>query len=95
MAYGPVNVPGGAGADLEGVMEAVKQAQAAAAAAQKAASDAAAAAKNLEESIKNGEIAISSKPVFPVVDADIENPESGEAWILTGTAGNEEEETNG
>lgn len=41
----------------------------------------------LMESIRNGELVIASKPVFPIVDTDIENPKPGEAWISTGGAG--------
>ena len=48
--YGPVNVPGAAGVDLEEITNAVK----------------------------------TWKAAFPVVAADPENPEQGDAWILTG-----------
>ena len=41
-----------------------------------------AAIEKLRRDIESG--AVSVKPVFPVVAADVANPEVGEAWILAG-----------
>ncbi|MCI9507903.1 MAG: hypothetical protein HFF62_15300 [Oscillospiraceae bacterium] len=75
--YGPVNVPGAAGVDLEEITNAVKTAQSAAAEAKRL-------VEELQKSITDGTIEIKTKAAFPVVAADPENPEQGDAWILTG-----------
>lgn len=47
-----------------------------------------AAIEQLRRDIESG--AVSVRPVFPVVDADVADPEEGEAWILAGgQTGNE------
>ena len=47
-----------------------------------------AAIEKLRRDIESG--AVSVRPVFPVVSADVANPEVGEAWILAGgQTGNE------
>lgn len=81
MAYGPVNVPGGSGGslsveDLNRIDRAVKDAQ-------DAAREAKEAVAKLERSIEDGTLEVKTKAVFRVVDADPENPEQGDAWILT------------
>jgi len=82
MAYGPVNVPGGAGMSQGELASALRAAQEAASDAQAAAAQANAALENLEKAIQDGTITVNTKPVFPVVEADPESPAAGEAWIL-------------
>lgn len=79
MAYGPVNVPGAGAADMEQVQSAIT---AAVAQAQK---EAAAAIEKLRNDLQTG--AVKAQPLFPVLAADPESPEQGEAWIIKENTG--------